>query len=140
MGSGQRTFKPRHNRSTPTFQPRTLNAERDRDQKLHKTGEWVNFRARFLRVNPECYCCGKASRVVDHIEPSKGRTDVFERVGNHMALCIRCHNTITGKFDYKFGVGKDLTPKLAYIAQVRAREELIADRKFPPVRVIRYKE
>ena len=138
---GSRTYKPRHLRQpTKSFQPRAINLERDRDQKLHKTAEWTHFRSKFLNENPECYCCGEVSKVVDHIEPSKGRLDVFERTGNHIALCTRHHNTITGKFDARFCVGGDLAPKLNWIAHERVRNEVMSDRKFKPVRVVRYKK
>ena len=140
MGTGQRTYRPRHRRTTSSFQPRTINLTRDRDQKLHNTPDWVGFRSRFLAVNPECYCCGKKSQVVDHIEPSKGREDVFERTGNHLPLCTTCHNTVTGKFDYKYTPGTDLSPKLNWIAQTRARNEILQGRKFPAAKVIRYRE
>lgn len=57
-----------------------------------------------------------------------------------MALCFVCHNTITGKFDFKFSVGGDLTPKLKWIAETRAIAEGNAGRVFPPVKVLRYRE
>ena len=137
---GQRTFKPRHNSTGETFQPRTLNLTRDSDQALHKTAEWVSFRRRFLAVNSECYCCGERATVVDHVEPSKGRKDVFERTANHIPLCMLCHNTVTGKFDYKYSPGADLTPKLTWIAKTREKNEAVLNRKFPKVKVLRYRE
>ena len=139
MGS-PRTYKPRHLRTNESFRPKTINLQRDRDQQLHKTAEWNSFRKRFLSVNPECYCCGDRALVVDHIEPSKGRKDVFERTANHIPMCVICHNTVTGKFDYKFSPGESLAPKLNFIAGKRATNELLKDRKFPRVKPLRYRE
>lgn len=140
MGNGNRTYRPKHTRSTGTFQPRTINLARDRDQRLHSTAEWKNFRARFLAVNDECYACGKKSQVVDHIEPSKGRKDVFERMANHLPLCSSCHNTVTGKFDSKYIFGSDNSEKLSWLAETRARYEILAAKTFKKVKVLRYRE
>lgn len=65
---------------------------------------------------------------------------MFERTANHLALCCVCHNTLTGKFDYKFVVAGDLSPKLNFIAETRARNEIAAGRKFPSAKVLRYRE
>jgi hypothetical protein len=75
---------------------------------------------------------------VDHIEPSKGREDVFKRTANHIALCVCCHNTVTGKFDYKFKKGDSLQPKIEWMNKARDRNEVIQNRKFPAVKVLIY--
>lgn len=143
-GDKGRIYKPRHLRqpagAAKPFQPRELNLSRDRDQSLHKTAEWVKFRARFIELNKECYSCGERTEVVDHLEPSKGRQDVFERTGNHIPLCGRCHNTVTGKFDYKYSPGGDLTPKIQWLNTERAKNEVLKSRKFPKVKAIKYRE
>jgi len=74
------------------------------------------------------------------VEPSKGRPEVFERLGNHISLCHRDHNTVTGKFDRNFQPGGDMVPKLNWLAKERARNEVLKDRKFPAVKVLRYRE
>lgn len=61
--------------------------------------DWQNYRLRFLARNPDCYCCGKKSQVVDHIKPHKGDDTLFKSETNHMPLCTRCHNIITASFD-----------------------------------------
>lgn len=84
--------------------------------------------------------CDDKATVVDHIEPSKGRLDVFERTSNHLALCTLHHNTITGKFDYRFAPGGDMAPKLNWLGNERASYEARKGTKFPAAKVLRYKE
>ncbi len=77
---------------------------------------------------------------MDHIEPSQGRIEVFERTYNHISLCHSCHNTITSKFDRDYRPGGDSTPKLRWIAETRESNQVRRDRKFQPVKALRYKE
>lgn len=76
--------------------------------------------------------------MTDHIEPSKGRREVFERNQNFLALCIVCHNTVTAKFDTKFKPGDDIRPKLEWLNSERARNEILCDRVFIKPKAMNY--
>ena len=110
---GERVYKPRHNRTTGTFSPRKFDPAGDADRKLHESEKWRRFSRKFLAVNKECYVCGLKSEVTDHLEPSKGRKEIFEKNLNFLSLCIRCHNTVTAKFDAKFVPGDSIEPKIS---------------------------
>lgn len=134
---GQTVYKPRHRRIATEH--RTFDVARDRDQALHRTYAWESFSARYLAVNPECYACGARSQVTDHLEPSKGREDVFTREGNFIPLCISCHNTVTRKFDSTFVVGRDSAhPKVRWLNEMRTKNEILQDRKFKKPQYARY--
>lgn len=62
--------------------------------------KWSRYRFRFLHHNPNCYCCNKKSKVVDHYIPWKvDKEKYFWNETNYIPLCEICHNTITGLFD-----------------------------------------
>jgi 5-methylcytosine-specific restriction endonuclease McrA len=97
------------------------NARKNRDD-LYDT-DWFKYRARFLRANPKCYSCGLYSKVVDHLIPHKGDKGLFEKLDNHLPLCEKCHNTVTGKFD------KEWTPekfnlKLHWLSAMRIKNNV----------------
>ena len=89
--------------------------------KMYK-GEWAEYSVKFLAVNTRCYCCGGKSEATDHITVHKGDFELFYSKENHMPLCHRCHNTITGKFDRR--LPQKLEEKLKWVAMNRARNML----------------
>lgn len=100
--------------------------------------DWRKFSAAFLEENKSCYCCGEKSQAVDHLMPHAGDTALFEKTGNHIALCSRCHNTVTSKFDRNYRVGDSVEAKVQWLNNERARNEILRSEKFNPVRVIPY--
>ncbi len=80
---------------------------------------WEKYRARFLAINKECYACGKPSQVVDHLIPHLGNSGLFEKLDNHLPLCIPCHNTLTSKFDRYYRAGNSITPKIQWLSRNR---------------------
>jgi 5-methylcytosine-specific restriction endonuclease McrA len=67
--------------------------------RLYQTQNWVEYRNKFLAVNPKCYACGERAVVVDHIVSHKGDEKLFWDETNFIPLCKKCHDTITGLFD-----------------------------------------
>lgn len=69
------------------------------------TNRWQRYRLRFLKINPLCKSCLKASQytpavIVDHIIPIRGEADVlFWPEWNHQPLCHACHNRKTVQDD-----------------------------------------
>lgn len=133
-------FKPKFKKIGETFKPRVFDPTRERDQKLHKTEEWKKFSLSFLKINPECYICGEKSQVTDHLEPSRGRVEVFERDGNFLPLCVVCHNIVTGRFDYKFRIGSSNYAKIAWMNEERARNEILKNRVFVRPKFLKYRQ
>lgn len=133
-------FKPAFKKIGETLKSRTFDPERDRDQRMHKTEEWKRFSCKYLKLNPECYVCGEKSEVTDHIEPSKGRVEVFEKDGNFLPLCRMCHNTVTGKFDFRFRVGGSNFPKIKWMNEERTRNEVLKSRGFIRPKFVKYRE
>lgn len=131
------TFKPPFKK---TGGLKTFDPVRERDQKLHKTEEWKRFSCKYLKLNPECYVCGGKSEVTDHIEPSKGRQDVFERDGNFLPLCRVCHNTVTGLFDVRFRIGGSNFAKIKWMNEERQRNQVLKDRIFVKPKFLKYRE
>lgn len=134
---GQRTFKPRHRALNSGH--REINLKRDRLQAMYQSVEWRKFSIRFLQENPTCYACGEKSRVTDHIRPHKGDKDLFEKFGNHIPLCTTCHNTVTGKFDYKHSEGDSIEAKANWLKSERLRNEELKMRKFPSVKALEFR-
>jgi len=57
---------------------------------------WRRFTAWFIKRNPLCIRCQRATEHVDHIVPVTGPDDPnFYKHGNHQPLCHRCHNQKT---------------------------------------------
>jgi 5-methylcytosine-specific restriction protein A len=81
------------------YKPPTSSNKKFSKPRMYDTVEWVEYRNKFLSLNPKCYCCGKVARVVDHCVAHKGSKDVFWNETNYLPLCKLCHDTITGKFD-----------------------------------------
>lgn len=136
---GHTIYKPKHRRTSSTFSPRKFDAERDRRQALYHDGIWREFSHSFLKENPECYVCGLKSEATDHIEPHLGRPDVFKRFANHIALCHKCHNTVTAKFDQRFHAGNDTAPKIKWMNDERAKNEVLSQRTFKRPKAMEYK-
>jgi 5-methylcytosine-specific restriction enzyme A len=76
-----------------------VSPEREKTQAMYVTKEWRQYKFRFLHHNPLCYMCESKATVVDHIVAHKGDKILFEKLDNHLPLCVRCHNTLTAKFD-----------------------------------------
>ena len=134
-----KNFKPKFKKIGDVFKPKTFDPVRDRDQKLHKTEEWKRFSLRYLKENTQCYACGEKSNVVDHIEPSKGRIEVFERDGNFLPLCTVCHNTVTAKFDAKFTVGSNNYAKVKWLNEERNKHQAVKDKTFNKPKFVKYR-
>ncbi len=79
--------------------------------------KWRQFRFRFLKKNPICFCCPEKATVVDHIEAHKGDDELFKKVDNFMPLCKQCHDFITGSFDNK--KIQDLKGKMKWVKKMR---------------------
>ena len=133
-------FKPKFKRESETFKPKVFDPVRERDQRMHKTEEWKRFSCRYLKENPECYTCGEKSQVTDHIEPSKGRQEVFERDGNFLPLCKVCHNTATAKFDVRFVIGTNNYAKVKWLNEERNRNQVLKERTFLKPKFVKYRE
>lgn len=89
---GQSSFKPKREAVGRSFNGRAkIDAMYD--------GDWEKYRARFLKVNYQCYACGSRASVVDHLIPHQGNHELFRKLDNHIPLCVRCHNTVTSQFD-----------------------------------------
>jgi len=88
-------YSPKLHRSKRVTKPK----ESRLDYSKLYDGNWTKYRFRFLHHNPKCYACGNKSNVVDHVYTHKGDIDKFQDTSNHIALCSKCHNYITGKFD-----------------------------------------
>lgn len=84
--------------------------------KLYK-GEWADYSKLFLEHNQRCYSCGQRSEATDHIRVHLGDFDLFYKKENHIPLCHKCHNTITGKFDRK--MPQDLEGKMKWLNRNR---------------------
>lgn len=93
---------------------------------------WNRYREKFLHINGLCYSCGTKSTVVDHLIPHKGDNFLFRKTDNHIPLCAKCHNTVTGLFDYKHRVGDSIDGKLRWIASMRNSRDLTFKVKVMP--------
>lgn len=91
---------------------------REEIEALYKTADWVKYSRKFLELNPRCYSCGEPSQVTDHVVVHKGDMELFQKTDNSLPLCVRCHNTVTAKFD-RYGKSK-LQDKLQWLASNRA--------------------
>lgn len=65
---------------------------------------WNKARRVFLAAHPLCEECLKEGRytkatVVDHIIPHRGDPKLFWDESNWQALCKKCHDKKTGKYD-----------------------------------------
>jgi hypothetical protein len=89
---------------------------------LYKTPAWTKYREKFLAINQKCYSCGHKATVVDHLVAHKGDINLFMKLDNHIPLCDKCHNFITGKFDR--GPIQKITEKLMFLSSNRQRNNL----------------
>lgn len=76
--------------------------------KLYNSNRWRMGRLHFLTRNPLCVECSKNGRaepakVVDHIQPHKGDSELFYNSQNWQALCKPCHDRKTATKDGAFG-------------------------------------
>ena len=110
-----KSFKPNNSTGVRVFNGK------QRIDNMYK-GDWAKYSKEFLKVNTKCYCCGQRSEAVDHIKVHLGDRKLFWERENHIPLCHRCHNTITGKFDRK--IPQDLSGKMKYLFQNRQRNDL----------------
>lgn len=131
-------FKPSFKKNSSGFKPKTFDPVRERDQRLHKSEEWKHFSRKYLEINKECYVCGEKSQVTDHIRASKGSEEWFWKEGNFLPLCTVCHNTVTGRFDYKTsGSEEDVTRKVKWMNIERDRNQILKDRQFSRPKVVK---
>jgi 5-methylcytosine-specific restriction endonuclease McrA len=118
-------FKPIHAKGSKTFNPKAhIDA-------LYK-GEWAEYSKDFLKINDKCYSCGAKSEATDHLKVHLGDLYLFHSRENHIPLCHRCHNFITGKFDRR--TPQDYEGKLRWLQSNRIRNNLIF-----PVKIIPWK-
>lgn len=97
-----KSFKPKTAKAKKSFSFNTEQKKyREASQKMYQSQDWRKYRWRFLHYNKNCFTCNEKATVVDHIEPHKCDVEKFENPLNHMPLCKRCHDYVTGKFDSK---------------------------------------
>lgn len=82
-----------------SFKTKTAGNKAFTKKRLYDTGNWVEYRNKFLAANPTCYACGERARVVDHVISHKGNEEKFWSSTNMIPLCKPCHDFITGTFD-----------------------------------------
>lgn len=75
---------------------------------LINSPEWRELRAVQLHRNPLCKECMSAGKLtpatqVDHIEPHRGRVELFFDEDNLQSLCAPCHSRKTYHEDGGFG-------------------------------------
>lgn len=121
---GQKTFVPRHRQ----HQAKAFN-NRAHIDRMYDAQAWRNYRVRFLATNRECYSCGNSAEVVDHLIPHKGDQKLFEKLDNHIPLCVTCHNTVTTKFDRNFRPGGSITEKVKWLSRKRIVTETWTPKK-----------
>tara|TARA_R110000868_G_scaffold279658_2_gene539705 strand:- start:204 stop:599 length:396 start_codon:yes stop_codon:yes gene_type:complete len=117
MKPRQRNYQPGHRRDPN----RKFNGRKEIDALYDK--QWEAYRLKFLAINRECYACGKAAEVVDHLKPHKGSILLFKQTDNHIPLCIKCHNTVTTKFDRHYREGNPITDKILWLNRNRIPTE-----------------
>jgi len=66
---------------------------------LYKSGEWVDFSKKFLKINSKCYACGNKSESTDHWKAHKNDLELFWNPNNMLPLCNKCHSHVTNHFD-----------------------------------------
>lgn len=84
---------------TETERNRQRYERRDKGRAALYSSTWVKVRAQFLKENPLCRYCERRgrltpARVVDHIRPHRGNSDLFWNPGNWQPLCSPCHDSI----------------------------------------------
>lgn len=114
--------RPKQYRPASHKPSRKFNGRKEIDNLYDRA--WEKYRAIFLSTNPRCYSCGEASTVVDHLVPHKGDENLFRQLDNHLPLCKRCHDVITGLFDRRFRPGNAITEKLKWLSANRLAKNL----------------
>jgi 5-methylcytosine-specific restriction protein A len=81
---------------------KAYNSVRDVSDARYKQEKWRRLSIYYRRLHPLCKQCeleGRvtASRMVDHIKPTKTHPDLFFDWSNLRALCNPCHNRIGEK-------------------------------------------
>lgn len=104
------------------FKPATSSAKKFVKKSPYKEANWIEYRIKFLKHNPKCYCCPAYARVVDHIFAHKGDDEKFWQEGNFLPLCKTCHSTITQLFD-RFTPPKT-AEKLAWLKRQRISNDI----------------
>lgn len=118
-------FRPKHKAVGRTFNGRkAIDA-------LYDTN-WKAYRVRFLAINDKCYRCGEKATVVDHLRPHKGDVKLFKQLDNHIPLCEKCHNTVTGLFDKRFTIGGSIQNKIDWLVKFRMSRDLFFKVKVLP--------
>jgi hypothetical protein len=89
----------------------------NKERKILYDSTWRKYRVIFLSINKECYACGEAATLIDHIVAHKNDEVLFESTTNHLPMCSKCHSQVTNLFD------KHDTPKtqekIAWINELR---------------------
>lgn len=81
-------------------EPRQRSEESARWHKLYLLPAWTDLRNHQLVIEPFCRECSKhgirlKATDVDHIEPHRGRLDLFLDASNLQSLCHGCHSAKT---------------------------------------------
>ncbi len=118
---GQSSFIPRHRKHVA----KKFN-NRAHIDKMYDS-DWEKYRLKFLAINNECYACFKPATVVDHLRPHQGDAALFEKLDNHIPLCIPCHNTVTTKFDRHYRPGNSIAAKIEWLS----RNRIVGDGQIP---------
>ena len=109
-------------KKTNQYKPPKVGAPKYNGKKnRYRQIDWVEYRMKFLKHNPKCYCCGEIARVVDHLEAHKGDEALFKKWDNFLPMCKPCHSTITALFDRHAEV--NMEGKLRWIARKRSETE-----------------
>ena len=100
--------------------------------KLYEDPEWVEYSARFLLHNPQCYCCPSKSQATDHVISHKNNKELFWKEDNLIPLCHSHHNFCTASFD-RYNPPKT-KEKLEWLAKMRLDNNLNHKVKVVPIR------
>lgn len=82
-----------------TYRPPSGGNKKFTKKREYDTASWVEYRNKFLALNPLCYACGSRATVVDHWKAHKGSKELFWKEDNYIPLCKSHHDFITGMFD-----------------------------------------
>lgn len=79
---------------------------------------WFKLRSHQLKLEPSCRFCRQAgvysaAEIVDHVQPHKGKRELFFAPANLQSLCKRCHDSTkqqAEKRGYDTRIGLDGLP------------------------------
>jgi 5-methylcytosine-specific restriction endonuclease McrA len=113
------------------FKPKTSNAKKFSKPRLYESVDWIEYRNKFIAVNPKCYACGARAVIVDHVVSHKGDEKKFWDAYNYIPLCKEDHDKITGLFDRH--VDSRIEQKLSWITAKRVETNTTIVVKVVPI-------